>query len=88
MLEELIRRATSGKKLDRHVLFRPSLVYQVLRDPFWIWCEYHAPRSEAMDETDRYDEMRWQRGIEYEQTSAVQRVTRSVYVCEGKQSDA
>ncbi len=67
MLEELIRRATSGKKLDRHVLFRPSLVYQVLRDPFWIWCEYHAPRSEAMDETDRYDEMRWQRGIEYEQ---------------------
>ncbi|MFQ5993281.1 MAG: hypothetical protein ACE5NA_12655, partial [Nitrospiraceae bacterium] len=67
VLEELIQRATSGRKLDRHVLFRPSLVYQVLQDPFWIWCEYHAPRSEAVDETSRYDEMRWQRGIEFEQ---------------------
>jgi predicted RecB family nuclease len=68
VLEELIQRATSGQKLDRHVLFRPSLVYRVLKDPFWIWCEYHAPRSEAVDETSRYDEMRWQRGIEHEQS--------------------
>ncbi len=66
-VQELIQRAISGQKLDRHVLFRPSLVYHVLQDPFWVWCEYHAPRSEAVDETDRYDEMRWQRGIEYEQ---------------------
>lgn len=65
-MEELIQRATMGRKLDHHVLFRPSLVYQVLQDPFWIWCEYHAPRSEAVDETSRYDEMRRQRGIEYE----------------------
>lgn len=66
-VEGLIQRATMGRKLDRHVLFRPSLVYQVLQDPFWIWCEYHAPRSEAVDESTRYDEMRRQRGIEYEQ---------------------
>ena len=64
---ELIQRATSGQALNRHLLFRPSLVYQVLYDPFWIWCEYHAPRSEAVDETSRYDQMRFQRGIEHEQ---------------------
>jgi len=66
VLEELIRRATSGQTLHRHVLFRPSLVYQVLEDPFWIWCEYHAPRSEAVYESSRYDEMRRQRGLEHE----------------------
>ncbi|MFQ5847660.1 MAG: TM0106 family RecB-like putative nuclease [Candidatus Methylomirabilales bacterium] len=66
-VQDLIQRATGGRQLDRQVLFRPSLVYRVLRDPFWVWCEYHAPRSEAVDETSRYDEMRWQRGIEYEQ---------------------
>lgn len=66
MLEELIQRATSGQMLDRPRLFRPSLVYQVLHDPFWIWCEYHAPRSEAVEETRRYDEIRQQRGIEHE----------------------
>ncbi|MFQ5960355.1 MAG: TM0106 family RecB-like putative nuclease [Candidatus Methylomirabilales bacterium] len=67
LVEELIQRATSGQTMNRSVLFRPSFVYQVLQDPFWIWCEYHAPRSEAVDETRRYDEIRRQRGIEYEQ---------------------
>lgn len=64
---ELIRRATGVMRLDHRVVFRPSLVYPVLHDPFWVWCEYHAPRSEAVDETGRYDEMRWQRGREHEQ---------------------
>lgn len=53
MLQELLRRATSGQTLNRHVLFYPSLVYPILRDPFWVWCEYHAPQSEAVDETGR-----------------------------------
>ena len=43
------------------------MVYQVLNDPFWIWCEYNAPRSEAVDETSRHDRMRWQRGLDYEE---------------------
>jgi len=66
-IEELIQRATAGQRPEPRALFRPSLVYQVLHDPFWIWCEYHAPRAEAVDETGRYDEMRRQRGVEYEQ---------------------
>jgi len=43
------------------------MVYQVLNDPFWIWCEYNAPRSEAVDETSRHDRMRWKRGLDYEE---------------------
>lgn len=66
-LHELIQRATDGKGFDRQALFRPSLVYQVLHDPFWLWCEYHAPRSEAVDETTRHHAMRKQRGIAHEQ---------------------
>lgn len=43
------------------------MAYQVLHDPFWIWCEYNAPRSEAVDETTRYQKMLMQRGVEFEQ---------------------
>lgn len=66
-LQDLIERATGGQKFNRTTLFRPSLVYQVLHDPFWIWCEYHAPRSEAVDETSRYDRILWQRGSDHEE---------------------
>ena len=66
-LQHLIQRATSGQKLDRRSFFRPSLVYQVLHDPFWVWCNYHAPQSEAVEETSRYEELQRQRRIEYEQ---------------------
>jgi len=66
-LQDLIERATGGQKFNRTTLFRPSLVYQVLHDPFWVWCEYHAPRSEAVDETSRYDRILWQRGSDHEE---------------------
>jgi len=65
-LEELIQRSTGGRKFNRHVLFRPSLSYYLLKDPFWIWCEYHAPKSAAVDETTRYEALRMQQGVEYE----------------------
>lgn len=66
-VEELVHRATGGRRFDRQSLFRPSLVYQTLKDPFWVWCEYHAPRSVAVDETTRYDTLRLQWGIAHEQ---------------------
>jgi RNase H-like protein len=64
-VEELIQRATRGRQFDRHKLFRPSLSYYLLKDPFWLWCEHHAPKDEAVDETTRYEELRMQRGVEY-----------------------
>ena len=65
--EELIQRATAGQKFNRHILFRPSLSYYLLKDPFWLWCEYHAPKSAAVDETTRYEKLRMQQGIEHEE---------------------
>ncbi|HLN87679.1 MAG TPA: TM0106 family RecB-like putative nuclease [Candidatus Limnocylindrales bacterium] len=65
-LEELIRRATGGRNFNRHALFRPSLSYYLLKDPFWLWCEHHAPKSAAVEETTRYEELRMQQGVEYE----------------------
>lgn len=66
-LEQLIQRATAGQKFNRHNLFRPSLSYYLLKDPFWLWCERHAPKSAAVDETTRYEKLRMQQGVEYEQ---------------------
>ncbi|MBI2891707.1 MAG: TM0106 family RecB-like putative nuclease [Nitrospirae bacterium] len=43
------------------------MTYHLLKDPFWIWCGYHAPREEAVEEESRYDEMKMQRGSEYEE---------------------
>jgi predicted RecB family nuclease len=65
-IEQLVQRATGGEKFNRHNLFRPSLTYYLLKDPFWLWCEYHAPKAEAIDETTRYDELRMEHGIEHE----------------------
>lgn len=65
-LEELIRRATAGRKFNRHKLFRPSLSYYLINDPYWLWCEYHAPKAEAVDETTRYEELRMRQGVEHE----------------------
>jgi len=66
-VEALIERATGGQKFNRHALFRPSLTYYLLKDPFWVWCEYHAPKEEAVDETTRYDELRMQQGVAHEE---------------------
>jgi hypothetical protein len=66
-LEELIQRAASRRKFNRHELFRPSLSYYLLKDPFWLWCAHHASKQEAVDETTRHDELRMQQGVEYEQ---------------------
>jgi uncharacterized protein len=66
-LETLLQRATAGQKFNRHKLFRPSLSYYLLKDPFWLWCQYHAPKNAAVDETTRYEKLRMQQGVEYEQ---------------------
>src|SRR3989304_680085 len=65
--EDLVQRATGGRRFNRHALFRPSLTYYLLEDPFWVWCEYHAPREEAVDETMRHDELRMQQGVAHEE---------------------
>ena len=65
-LRALLDRATSGERVNRRSRFRPSLVDKVLRDPFWVWCRYHAPPGEAVNEVGRYERMRYRRGIDHE----------------------
>ncbi len=65
-LESLIQRATSGRTVNRDRMFKPSLTYAVMNDPYTVWCDYHAPREEAVDETTTYDELRMKWGLEYE----------------------
>ncbi len=65
-LEQLLQRASAGEKFNRHNLYRPSLSYYLLKDPFWLWCQHHAPKSAAVDETTRYEKLRMQQGIDYE----------------------
>ena len=65
-LRALLDRATSGERIHRRSRFSPSLVDKVLRDPFWIWCQFHAPKSEAVNEVGRYEQMRYRRGAEHE----------------------
>ncbi len=65
-LQDLMKRATGDRKFNRHKLFHPSLAYYLLKDPFWVWCKYHAPKEEAVDESTRYDELRMQQGIDFE----------------------
>ena len=65
-LRALLDRATSGERIHGRPRLRPSLVDKVLRDPFWVWCQYHVPRSEAVNEVGRYEQMRFRRGVEHE----------------------
>lgn len=65
-LQTLLMRAQGGKSCDARRVFRPSLFYVLLEDPFGVWCEYHAPRSENFDETTPYDKHRMEQGNQWE----------------------
>ncbi len=66
-LEELLRRATAGRELNSVEPFRPSWFYNLLEDPFWIWCHYHAPAAEKLDETTLFDRYRMAQGVVWEE---------------------
>jgi len=65
-IDELIKRATNNKKIISSELFRPSDFYKLLNDPFWIWCRYHAPKEEQIEEIDRHGKIRMEQGVEFE----------------------
>ena len=66
-LEELLGRATAGRELNSVEPFRPSWFYNLLEDPFWIWCHYHAPAAEKLDETTLFDRYRMAQGVVWEE---------------------
>ncbi|MCD5401952.1 hypothetical protein LR013_05135 [candidate division NPL-UPA2 bacterium] len=68
MLEILLRWATGNLPFNRDKNFRPSMVYRLMTDPFGVWCDYHAPQEEAVEEVSRYENLRKQLGLEYEES--------------------
>ena len=38
----------------------------MIDDPFWVWCEYHAPAEERLDETTLFDQYLMQQGNVWE----------------------
>jgi uncharacterized protein len=38
----------------------------MIKDPFWVWCEYHAPGSERVDEETPFDHHRMQQSNVWE----------------------
>ena len=42
------------------------MFYSMIKDPFWIWCEYHAPEHERVDEDTLFDRHRMQQGNVWE----------------------
>lgn len=63
----LIKRATGNKKINSSKLFRPSDFYKLLNDPFWIWCQFHAPQEERKEEIDRHRDLLMQKGVDFEE---------------------
>lgn len=58
---------TTNRQADvRPSVFRASDFYQLINDPFWIWCQLHGPKEEAVIEPNRHDELRIKRGVEFE----------------------
>jgi uncharacterized protein len=62
--EELTRRATAGG--EQKSAFKASLTWGILQNPYGVWCDLHAPRGEAVDETSRHDKLRMDWGLEME----------------------
>ncbi|MBI3097930.1 MAG: TM0106 family RecB-like putative nuclease [Planctomycetes bacterium] len=61
----LDRTAVAGRPSGDRTL-KASSVYFLVTDPFWTWCDLHAPRAEAVVEESDYDRIRMQRGVEFE----------------------
>jgi hypothetical protein len=66
-LVELLERAKCGHAVGSDRLFKPSWFYYLLEDPFWLWCHYHAPSDEQVDETTRFDRYQMEAGNQWEE---------------------
>ncbi|MFH1742539.1 MAG: TM0106 family RecB-like putative nuclease [bacterium] len=65
-LDELLRRAAGDRQPDRNTMFRPHMLRDLIKDPYKLWCDWNAPREQAVEEpVSRYDQLKMQRGIEF-----------------------
>lgn len=79
-LEDLVVRATGGLELDRKTMLKASTLYALVTDPYWLWCEYHAPEDRAVDEENEYDRLRMAAGVKFEEDWVRQRFPDAVRI--------
>lgn len=65
-IDELITHATGGLRPSRRNMFRPAIISRLLRDPFGVWCDYHAPQTELVKEANGYGEAMGMMGGQFE----------------------
>ncbi len=65
-LETILERATSGQNLEEARIFRPSWFYSMSKDPFWVWCQHHAPVHERLNEETLFDRYLTEQGSVWE----------------------
>jgi hypothetical protein len=80
-LQTILERATAGRSLDKSRMFGPSWFYSMIKDPFWVWCEYHAPWQDRVDETTLFDRHRMQMGNEWEDRYVANNFPNAVPTC-------
>ena len=55
--EEIFNKMSAGRAPDSGD-FHAGKMYLLLQDPFGLWCNYHAPEEEAVEEPNLYENMR------------------------------
>lgn len=56
-LSQLFDTFSAGRTPDKQD-FNASRMFTLLEDPFSLWCNFHAPESEAVPETNRYENLK------------------------------
>lgn len=56
-LQLLFQKLSDGRTPGKQD-FNASKMFSLLEDPFSIWCSFHAPREEAVHETNRYENLK------------------------------
>lgn len=57
MLERLYNTLSAGRTPGKQD-FNASKMFSLLEDPFGIWCSFHAPKEEAVNEVNRYENLK------------------------------
>lgn len=57
LINTLFTRFSSGRTPDK-TDFNASKMFSLLEDPFGIWCSFHAPQEEAVQELNRYENLK------------------------------
>ena len=53
--------------MNKQARLSASEIYKLMSDPFWIWCQFYAPKEEAIEIKDRHSDISLERGKIFEE---------------------